>query len=222
MSERTTSHGKIAAVVQELERAIIFGRMLPRQRVTEDEIVHGMSVKRHVARAALMELERLGMIAREPFKGASVRLYSQSEVRNLYEVREILHREAALRIRRLNDVDWINSLEQVQADHEAAVASRDLVAVFNANKVFHETLFQGTGNPSLVGAIEYSNSLTHCIRSHALKHQPFLDQACAEHRAMIACLKAGDLEALGQLCLNHMQPARQHYEEQFCGAPLAD
>ncbi|SDE49042.1 DNA-binding transcriptional regulator, GntR family [Rhodospira trueperi] len=217
MSEKTTSHGKVAAVVRELEHAIIFGRILPRQRVTEDEIVHGMHVKRHVARDALMELERLGMIMREPYKGASVRLYTRDEVRDLYEVREVLHREAALRIRRLHDADWIQDLERTQKDHEAAVATRDLVAVFNANKAFHDTLFQGTANGYFVQAIEYSNALTHCVRSHALKHQLFLDQACAEHRAMIETLKAGDLTALARQCIDHMQPARRHYEEQFCG-----
>lgn len=217
MNEKTTSHGKVSAVVQELQRAIIFGRILPRQRITEDEIVHGMHVKRHVARDALMELERLGMITREPFKGASVRLYTREEVRDLYEVREILHREAALRIRRLDDATWIRALEDVQEDHQAAVADRDLVAIFNANRAFHDTLFQGTGNSCFVQAIEYSNALTHCIRSHALKHQLFLARACAEHRAMIDCLKAGDLAGLGRLCIDHMQPARRHYEAQFCG-----
>ena len=215
----STSHGKISAVVQELERAIIFGKILPRQRITEDEIVHGMGVKRHVARGALMELERLGMISREPFKGAAVRFFTRQEVRDLYEVREVLHQQAALRIRRRGDAAWLAALEDLQEAHEQAVARRNLVDVFNANKAFHDTLFQGTDNPHFARAIEYSNALTHCIRSHALKHQAFLTRACAEHRAMIGHIKVGDLEGLSRLCLVHMQPARHYYEEKFCDPP---
>lgn len=219
MDKASTSHGKISSVVGELERAIIFGNILPRQRITEDEIVHGMGVKRHVARGALMELERLGMITREPFKGAAVRSFSRQEVRDLYEVREVLHRQAALRIRRLGDAAWLAALERLHEEHQQAVARLDLMAVFKANRAFHDTLFQGTDNPHFAQAIEYSNALTHCIRSHALKHQAFLTRATAEHRAMIEHVKNRDLEALSRLCVAHMQPARRYYEETFCDLP---
>ncbi len=219
MKKDPTSLGKVAEVVQELERAIIFGKILPRQRITEDEIVYGLRVKRHVARAALMELERLGMITREPFKGATVRHFSRDEVRDLYEIREILHRQAALRIRRQSDAEWIATLERLQIEHERAVEGLNLVDVFNANKAFHSTLFQGTDNRYIAQAIEYSNALTHCIRSHGLKHRSYQEAACQEHRAMIEKIKAGDLEGLSELCIAHLQPARLYYEEKFCDPP---
>ncbi|MBB4265641.1 DNA-binding GntR family transcriptional regulator [Roseospira visakhapatnamensis] len=159
------------------------------------------------------------MITREPFKGAAVRFFSRQDVHDLYEVREVLHQQAALRIRRLDDAAWIQALERLQRDHERAVAGLDLMAVFTANKAFHDTLFQGTGNRYFVRAIEYSNALTHCIRSHALKHPQFLSRACEEHRAITALVKARDLSALARLCLDHMQPARRYYEEKFCDPP---
>jgi DNA-binding GntR family transcriptional regulator len=49
-------------------------------------------------RQALFQLERQGIVLREKNIGATVRFYSAEEVRQIYEVREMLTRQAALMI----------------------------------------------------------------------------------------------------------------------------
>ena len=53
---------------------------------------------RHFVRQALFQLERQGIVLREKNIGATVRFYSAEEVRQIYEVREMLTRQAALMI----------------------------------------------------------------------------------------------------------------------------
>ena len=53
---------------------------------------------RHFVRQALFQLERQGIVLREKNIGATVRFYSSEEVRQIYEVREMLTRQAALMI----------------------------------------------------------------------------------------------------------------------------
>ena len=77
---------------------IIFGRLAPGARLTEDNLIARFNVTRHFVRQALVELERTGIVVREKNKGVSVRSLSAREVSQIYEVRELLQRQAALRI----------------------------------------------------------------------------------------------------------------------------
>ncbi|RVC59173.1 GntR family transcriptional regulator, partial [Mesorhizobium sp. M4B.F.Ca.ET.088.02.2.1] len=90
--------GKEADVVRALEEDIIFGRLAPGTRLVEDVLLGRFPVSRHTIRQALYQLEKLGVVTRERNKGAMVRRLSQEEVRQIYEVRELLQRQAALMI----------------------------------------------------------------------------------------------------------------------------
>src|SRR6186713_3371485 len=85
-------------VVARLEEDIIFGRFPPAARLTEDALMSRYGTSRHFVRQALVEMERRGIIRREKNVGATVRFFSAEEIRQIYEVREMLTRQAALMI----------------------------------------------------------------------------------------------------------------------------
>ena len=217
MPHETPAKRAIDEIVDSLEQQIIFGSLLPKQRLYEDEFIFRYAAKRYVIRSALQELERRGIVERIPNRGAVVRFYNREDVADLYVVRKILHEAGARRIRLPAERGWLDSLKQTQAAHSAAVAARNLADVFRTNTVFHRTLFEGTGNAYLVEAIEQSNSRTHCIRSHGLGVPRLLKQAEEEHLAMICAIENEDLETLADLCVSHMDAARRFYEEKYCG-----
>jgi len=92
------NHG-VAEIVDFVKQNIIFGRMRPRERLIEEELTAQFNVSRHVARAAMVELEQLGIITRRPNKGAMVRDFSVDEVEQIYDVRGLLQVEAVRRIK---------------------------------------------------------------------------------------------------------------------------
>ena len=51
---------------------------------------------RHFARQALVQLEAMGIVVRERNKGATVRSLTPREVQEIYDVRELVQRQAAL------------------------------------------------------------------------------------------------------------------------------
>ena len=87
-----------AEVIRRLEEDIIFGRFAPGSRLVEDTLMTRYGASRHFVRQALFQLERQGIVLREKNIGATVRFYSAEEVRQIYEVREMLTRQAALMI----------------------------------------------------------------------------------------------------------------------------
>ncbi len=104
-SERSMSHEEnadsearsmtLAAMVAALEEDIVLGRLHPRERLVEDELIARLGGTRHLVRQALMELDRIGLIDRIPNRGALVRSYTADEVEHLYVLRELLETKAA-------------------------------------------------------------------------------------------------------------------------------
>ena len=112
------TRGGAAEVASALEFDILFGRLKPRERLVEDVLMQRFDAKRHVVRQALNELEHIGIVTREPNRGAAVRDFSAQEVEEICELREILQRRAAQRIPLPADPALIASLEEIQARHD--------------------------------------------------------------------------------------------------------
>jgi hypothetical protein len=77
---------------------IIFGRLVPGSRPVEDALIARFGGSRHYVRQALDRLERLGLAVRERNKGFTVRSLTPAQVAQIYEMRELVQRQAALLI----------------------------------------------------------------------------------------------------------------------------
>jgi DNA-binding GntR family transcriptional regulator len=103
-----------AEVIRRVEEDIIFGRFAPGSRLVEDTLMTRYDASRHFVRQALFQLERQGIVLREKNIGATVRFYSSEEVRQIYEVREMLTRQAALMIALPASTELIEQLIELQ------------------------------------------------------------------------------------------------------------
>lgn len=206
-----TATSAVEMVIRHLEEDIIFGRLKPRERLVEDVLMERLSVKRHVVRAALAELERLGIVVRERHKGSAVKDFEPAEVEALFEMRALLHRLAAEMIPLPAPPDLIDRLTRIHEEHSRAVEGGDLRAVYRLNNQLHDTLFEACGNPYLVRAISDHAWLAHAIRSYRIGDPDLLRQAREEHGLMIDALARGDRAALIRLCVDHINPSKEAY-----------
>ena len=203
----------LSLVVSKLEEDIVLGRLHPRERLVEDELITKFNVKRHVVRNALVALERMGIVDRIPNRGALVRAYNADDIAQLYVLRNLLEAHAARLIPLPMDRADILDLERVQAIHDAAVDARNLGAVFHSNVTFHRTLFAKTRNQYLVSAINDFALRTHGIRFYCLSYPGYLEAARREHWEMIRAIERCDRGALVALCRKHLLASRECYEQ---------
>ena len=209
--ERASNDASLARLIDALEKDIIFGRLRPRERLIEDDLIARFGAKRHVVRAALVELERMGIVTRRKNRGAIVRDLSPEEVEQIFQVREFLHRAAVERMALPAPAEVLDRLEDIHRRHSAAVDSGDLSAIYVLNNDFHDTFFEASGSPYLLEAINHFAWLAHNIRSYRIADPVLLDQARREHGEMIDAMREGDRDALLRLCVDHIQPSRQAY-----------
>ncbi|KQW77751.1 GntR family transcriptional regulator [Devosia sp. Root413D1] len=198
-------------IARALEEDIIFGRLAPGTRLTEDMLLARFEVTRHFARQALVQLEGMGVVVRERNKGATVRSLSPSEVQEIYAVRELLQRQAALWIPLPAPEALIAELSAIHEEHGQHIEAGYLRGVHETNDRFHLTLFGACGNSHLVQSIELYMRLSLPVRANSMADKASLRISHEHHRLMIEMLKGSDNWVLAQLCVDHLQPSKRNY-----------
>src|ERR1700686_4923406 len=170
-----------AEVIRRLEEDLLFGRCAPGSRLVEDTLMSRYGASRHFVRQGLFQLERQGIVLREKNIGATVRYYSAEEVRQIYEVREMLTRQAALMIPLPAPQGLIDELTALQLQYCAKADVRDLRGIHEANDAFHVALFAACGNPYLVRSLQDYMGLTLPMRAKNLADREGLALSRRQH-----------------------------------------
>ncbi|MCW5234953.1 GntR family transcriptional regulator [Verminephrobacter eiseniae] len=208
----------VQAVIEAIEMDVIRGRILPRNRLIEDHLMEDYAAKRHVVRAALAELQRLGVVVKPPHLGAHIRRFDAQSLRDLYHLRAVLHRAAVASMRLPVAPDRLMQVRHAAQAHAMAAATGDLMAIHRSNMVFHRVFYGLCDNAYLAESIRLHDWLSFPARAYAITEPQALEQACAEHAAMVAALAAGDQGQLERLAVTHMGRARAIYEQRYLRA----
>ena len=211
MTNQADSGGREAAVIRALEEDIIFARLAPGTRLVEDTLLARFPVSRHTIRQALYQLEKLGVVTRERNKGAMVRSLHPDEVKQIYAVRELLQRQAALLIPLPAPLALIDELMEIHRVYSAHVDSGFLRGIHELNDRFHLTMFGACGNAYLVSSIEHYMRLSLPVRANSLANKAQLEVSRQHHWFMIEAMTKGDNWVLAQLCVDHLQPSKLAY-----------
>lgn len=206
---------QVAAVIAAIETDIIRGRILPRNRLIEDHLMDDYDAKRHVVRAALAELQRLGVVVKPPHLGANLRRFDERSLRALYDFRAVLHGAAVAAMPLPLAPERLAAVELAAQAHAEAAATGDLIAIHRSNMAFHRAFFGLCDNPYLEESIRLHDWISFPARAYGIADPPAQQLACAEHAAMVAALHAGDRVQLDALALTHMNRARALYAEKF-------
>lgn len=191
---------------------IIFGRLRPRERLIEDDLALRFGVSRHLIRAAIVELEELGIVVRRPNKGAMVRDYTLSEIDEMYEIRAQLQVEAARRMPLPIAPELLDELRAIHRTYGNAVDRGDLRAVCTNNSLFHRRIWANCGNTYLAYLVERVWTETLGIRCYGIADPKLLSQACTEHAEMIEMMASGDRKNFVRLSADHIKPALNAYK----------
>lgn len=198
-------------IADALEEEIIFGRLKPGERLREEALLDRFGHSRHFIRAALGRLEKMGIVVRTRNVGAAVRAFTVAEVEEIYEVREMVQRQAALRIRLPVSGEDIARIQAIQADYVRCVEAGDLRGIHASNDRFHLALFGLCGNAHLLALVKQYMDLTYIIRTNTFTDSDALQLSRFQHELMIDHLKGRDPWAFAELCVQHLRPNKNEY-----------
>lgn len=134
-------------IAQHLANQIIRGESLAGDRIQELRIASELEVSRGSVREALLILERRHLIDVLPRRGAVVKEMSESHVRSLYELTQVLLGlvvRKAIKVMREEDVDpFISTIHELQL----RLDERDYDGFFSVSFRFFELAYPFSRNP---------------------------------------------------------------------------
>ena len=186
-----------------LLKRILDGEYSPGDRLVEMHIAQEFEISQAPVREALRELEALGFVESEPYRGTRVRAVTKSELTEIYPVRAALEEVAA----RAAAVHLAGNVEALEAELEAmhaAAEKGDLYEEVQHDVEFHRLIVEASGNRVLQDMwrslrIE-ARTLISVLKAHIGGYE------LAElHRPVLEALAEGDAEKAGLLLRNHVE-----------------
>jgi DNA-binding GntR family transcriptional regulator len=128
---------------------IVEGSYPPGSRIVETRVAQELGVSQGPVREALRDLEQLGCVVHEPYRGCSVRAFSVDELLEAFPVRAALEALAArLAAERVGDAE-LAELEQLLERMRVAARRGDAHDQSQANASFHATIVRAARNGTL-------------------------------------------------------------------------
>lgn len=126
-------------VAASLRSAIVSGRLLPGDRLTETHLAERLGTSRAPVREALRQLEQEGLVATHPYRGTEVLGVTQEEIEHvLVPIRLTIERFAFRKaLPHLTEAD-LAALEVLVRSMRHAAADGDADALAEADVRFHE------------------------------------------------------------------------------------
>ena len=146
-----SAKSKKTIVYDNLKRRIITNILKPGDPLNEGVLSKELKISKTPVREALQQLEKKGLVENIPGKGAFVSRFSFQDIRELFEIREILECEITRRVASTGDLN----IAEAQVIRDKFVASdtnggRTGKSYFSAGDQIHSFIFAAYGNRKLI------------------------------------------------------------------------
>ncbi len=178
------------------------GVYLPGERLKEMVLAHEFEVSQAPVREAFRELETLGLLVSQHYKGTRVRGISSQEIRDAYQLRGFLEEVAAQLIPMTKLKEAIASAEALQAVMRAAALKGDPDGFARANVQFHRSIVSLASN-QMVLQVWDSLEIGMLSRLNLQKNEKKLRSLAEIHQPIVDSLKKRDLKQTGALLREH-------------------
>jgi DNA-binding GntR family transcriptional regulator len=194
--EELESHSLVDLAFVRLSREILSGRTAPGERLVEEQLTRRLGISRAPLREALRLLAQQGLVEHIPRRGVRVATLSDDDVRELYEVRDVLERHAVACIPPGADLSAVRAaLEVMRKSTEAG----DRPAIADAHRHFHVAVVALGGNRQLSAL--YESVLVRLqlymavnLRREAEVAEP--SDGVLRHERLLAAVDQGDTNAV--------------------------
>ena len=205
-----------------LRKAIVTHSLAPGERVSERMLSERFSLGRAAVRDAITRLTSNGLIISRSPKKQIVAPLSMRDVRNLFDLRNLLEPDAAAKAAgNLKSSELVKLDEACQAHYEYGDAE-DEFSFLEANKAFHLAVARASGNIRQAEFIEQIQDACMRIMWVSLQLENRAEIWCHGHKDIIAALVSGDANAARERALNHLVQGQREIIGILVASPTFD
>ena len=177
-------------VAEQLRQRIFRRELEPGSWIDELKIAEEFGISRTPLREALKVLAAEGLVTMKVRRGAYVTEMSEKDLRDVYHLLSLLESDAAGVVAERATPEQQQTLKELHAELEAAVADRE--KFFAINERFHMLVLEMADNrwrSQMVGDLRKVMKLN---RHNSLFKQGRIEDSLAEHRAVLQAILARD------------------------------
>ena len=202
--ERQSDSNLREQVLQQVRSEIISGRSIPGTMYSVPSLATNLGVSTTPVREALLELARSGLIEPLRNRGFKVVAPTLAQLRNLFDMRELLELYAAemVALKRRKDLTEVRAFADAVA---ITVADDDVAAYLEADRRFHQALTEQADNELLTEMVMdlRSKMRLYGIASDAGRERQ--RESVQEHFRIIELAEIGDADGLRKLLRHHIR-----------------
>jgi DNA-binding GntR family transcriptional regulator len=187
---------------------IVEGSYPPGSRIVETRVAQELGVSQGPVREALRDLEQLGCVVHEPYRGCSVRAFSADELLDAFPVRAALEALAArLAAERITGPE-LDALDALVSRMRAAARRSDAHEQSQANATFHATIVRASRNSTLDRQWQMLEPFS---RTYLTVSRPGVDLVALSERhvPILNALRSHDPEGAGAAMHDHLMGAAE-------------
>ncbi|MCL6472954.1 MAG: GntR family transcriptional regulator [Firmicutes bacterium] len=177
---------------QKLRRAIVEGALMPNERLIEMELVRRFRASRSTIRTVLARLEQEGLVERERYRGARVRMVTLEEASEILEVRMALEclivRHAAER----GTDEEVFRLQTILGVMRDKRQRGDLIGYSEGNASLHRAIAEMSRHQTATRLLDMLNSQSVRFQYRTILAPARPDQSLAEHATIVSAIAARD------------------------------
>jgi DNA-binding GntR family transcriptional regulator len=195
-------------VYEEIRGAIVDLRLEPGAPLREAAIATQLGVSKTPVREALGRLEQEGLVEATSFKGAVVTDYSERDLEEIYELRELLEGVAVRAAATEASDQALESLHDVIKRSRAARDAGDLVGLAELLGRFDQIVFEQVANVRIRSLIETLRA--HLTRIGKLTEEipGRVEASVEEHAAIVEAIARGDADDAERAMRVHIASVR--------------
>jgi DNA-binding GntR family transcriptional regulator len=177
-------------------------------RLRDEELASQLEVSRTPVREALMRLHREGLVDVVPRSGTMVRMFTESDVEQIYDIRCALESLAVRRAAKALKPEQIRQLQHLHVAAEAAFRRKNFEPVLDFDRHMHRVILEACGNRKLQELMATINDFVALFRNLGARlpaHRGFNYR----HREIVQALVRRDPDAAARSLAEHIEGAKE-------------
>ncbi|MDD3393654.1 MAG: GntR family transcriptional regulator [Anaerotignum sp.] len=192
-------------VFNTLRDAILTGKLVPGERLMENQLADKLGVSRTPVREALRMLALENLVELVPRKGAQVLDMSEKDIINILEVRGALESLAtSIACVKMEKEDLLE-IKKVEVEFERAIAENDLERIIQLDEDFHDLILKSTDNDKLTQIYQNLRTQLYRYRMAHLKADSAIPAVVAHHRGILRAIENHDADEGATVAHGHIK-----------------
>ncbi len=192
-----------------LKEEILNLNFKPGEQLHIDEFAEKLEVSRTPIREAFLRLANEGLLDIKPRVGYFVTEITEEDIRDLFEIREMVETRATRKAAELLSDEDLKYLQVVLNESSRAVDNGDLDTYIEKDMKFHGSLEKHIQNKRMVAFLESINNLTYRERILSMRSSENVRLTLIEHQKILDALVERDGKKAEWLMGEHLAKVSQ-------------